>query len=86
MTLAATEYDRVVDTFESCTTQQWAMATDCPEWDVRVMAGHMLGMAQMIATVPELVRQQVTSQRSAKRNGSVSIDSLTALQVTRTQA
>lgn len=83
MTLAATEYDRVVSTFEACTNEQWAMATDCPEWDVRAMAGHMLGMAQMIATVPELVRQQVTSQRSAKRNGSVSIDSLTALQVTK---
>jgi uncharacterized protein (TIGR03083 family) len=81
MTLAATEYDRVVSTFEACTTAQWAMPTDCPGWDVRAMAGHMLGMAQMVATVPELVRQQVTSQRSAKGNGSLSIDSLTALQV-----
>ena len=81
MTLAATEYDRVVNMFEDCTTEQWATATDCPGWDVRAMAGHMLGMAQMVGTVPELVRQQVTSQRSAKKNGSVSIDSLTALQV-----
>ena len=82
MTLAATEYDRVVTVFEECTPEQWEMPTDCPGWDVRAMAGHMLGMAQMVATVPELVRQQVASQRCAKRNGgSVSIDSLTALQV-----
>jgi uncharacterized protein (TIGR03083 family) len=81
MTLAATEYERVVTMFESCTPQQWALPTDCPGWDVRAMAGHMLGMAQMIATVPELVRQQVTSQRSAKKTGQLSIDSLTALQV-----
>ncbi len=81
MTLAATEYDRVVTVFEECTTQQWAMTTVCPGWDVRAMAGHMLGMAQMVATVPELLRQQATSQRSAKKNGRSSIDSLTALQV-----
>jgi uncharacterized protein (TIGR03083 family) len=81
MTLAATEYERVVTMFESCTPQQWATPTDCPGWDVRAMAGHILGMAQMIATVPELVRQQMTSQRSAKKTGELTIDSLTALQV-----
>jgi uncharacterized protein (TIGR03083 family) len=81
MTLAATEYERVVTMFESCTPQQWAIPTDCPGWDVRAMAGHMLGMAQMIATVPELVRQQMTSQRSAKKTGGLTIDALTALQV-----
>jgi uncharacterized protein (TIGR03083 family) len=81
MTLAATEYERVVAMLESCTPQQWAIQTDCPGWDVRAMAGHMLGMAQMIATVPELVRQQITSQRSAKKTGELTIDSLTALQV-----
>lgn len=81
MTLAATEYERVVSMFESLTPQQWAMPTDCPGWDVRAMAGHMLGMAQMVATVPELVRQQATSQRTAKKDGGPSIDALTALQV-----
>jgi uncharacterized protein (TIGR03083 family) len=81
MTLAATEYDRVVTMFKEFTVEQWAMSTDCPGWDVRAMAGHMLGMAQMVATLPELIRQQATSQRSAKKNGGVSIDSLTALQV-----
>jgi len=81
MTLAATEYDRVVTVFEECTPEQWEMPTVCPGWDVRAMAGHMLGMAQMVATVPELVRQQATSQRSAKKEGGLSIDSLTELQV-----
>ena len=81
MTLAATEYDRVVTVFEECTTEQWEMPTVCTGWDVRAMAGHMLGMAQMVATVPELVRQQATSLRSAKKNGGSSIDALTALQV-----
>jgi uncharacterized protein (TIGR03083 family) len=81
MTLAATEYERVVTMFESCTPQQWDTPTDCPGWDVRAMAGHMLGMAQMIATVPELVRQQMASGIAAKKKGVLSIDALTALQV-----
>ena len=81
MTLAANEYDRVVTVFEECTTEQWETPTVCTGWDVRAMAGHMLGMAQMVATVPELVRQQATSLVSAKKNGGSSLDALTALQV-----
>ena len=41
MTLAATEYDRVVTVFEECTTEQWEMATVCTGWDVRAMAGEV---------------------------------------------
>ena len=81
MTLAATEYDRVTMLFESLTADQWAQPTDCPGWDVRAMAGHMLGMAQMIATVPALVRQQTAAQRGAKKTGALMIDVLTAAQV-----
>jgi uncharacterized protein (TIGR03083 family) len=81
MTLAATEYARVVTMVENLTPHQWAMPTECPGWDVRAMAGHMLGMAQLVATVPELVRQQVASQRGAKRSGTSPLDALTALQV-----
>jgi uncharacterized protein (TIGR03083 family) len=79
--LAATEYERVADLLAQLTVEQWAAPTDCPEWDVRSMAGHMLGMAQMVATVPEMVRQQVISSRRAKRDGCATIDALTALQV-----
>ena len=81
MTLAATEYDRVVTVFEHLTPEQWALPTECPGWDVRAMAGHVLGMAQMVATVPELVRQQLASQKAAKKTGALTIDALTALQV-----
>jgi len=81
MTLAATEYERVVTVFEQLTPRQWALPTDCADWNVRAMAGHVLGMAQMVATVPELVRQQVASARAAKKSGAATIDALTALQV-----
>jgi hypothetical protein len=45
------------------------------------MAGHMLGMAQMAASLPEMLRQQVATMRRAKRDGGPSIDAMTALQV-----
>jgi uncharacterized protein (TIGR03083 family) len=79
--LAATEYERVADLLEGLSAAQWLAPTDCPAWDVRAMAGHMLGMVQMIASVPELVRQQATGTRRAKRAGGEVIDSVTALQV-----
>jgi uncharacterized protein (TIGR03083 family) len=81
MRLAATEYERIDALLESITADQWALPTECPGWDVRAVAGHILGMAQMIATVPELARQQMAAQKGAKKTGMVMIDVLTALQV-----
>lgn len=81
MELAATEYERVADLLDQLTAEQWAADTDCPDWDVRAMAGHMLGMIQMAASLPEMIRQQAASTRRAKREGGPMIDALTALQV-----
>jgi uncharacterized protein (TIGR03083 family) len=79
--LAATEYERVADLLDGLSPDQWLAPTDCPPWDVRAMAGHMLGMVQMTAGIPEMVRQQAPATRRAKRAGGEMIDSLTALQV-----
>jgi len=81
MRLAATEYDRVVALLERLTPQQWAAPTDCPGWDVRAMAGHVLGMTRMTTSVREIARQQVKAGRRTKRDGGLAIDGLTALQV-----
>jgi uncharacterized protein (TIGR03083 family) len=81
MQLAATEYERFASTLEALTPDQWTAGTDCPGWDVRAMAGHVLGMAQMAASLPEMMRQQVGSMRRQKRDGGLAIDALTALQV-----
>ena len=51
--------------------------TDCADWDVRAMAGHVLGMAEMAASLPEQARQM----RAARRASGSFIDALTALQV-----
>lgn len=78
MRLAATEYQRVVDLLTSLRPPDWTKPTECPGWDVRAMAAHLLGMAEMAASIREQARQV----KSAEKHGGVFIDALTALQVT----
>jgi hypothetical protein len=80
MRLAAAEYDRCAEMFRSLRPAQWALATDCPAWNVRQMAAHMLGMAEMAASIRENVRQQRKAARLAGSGGSY-LDALTQLQV-----
>lgn len=77
MRLAATEYDRVVALLEGLAPQDWAKPTDCPAWDVRAVAAHLLGMAEMSASMRESMRQV----KAAQARGGVFIDDLTDLQV-----
>ncbi len=79
--LAATEYDRVLAVLERLTPGQWAAPTECPGWDVRAMAGHLLGMMQMVTSVEETARQQLAARQRAQRDGGLRIDALTAVQV-----
>lgn len=77
MRLAPTEYERVTTMLAGLTAQDWARPTECPGWDVRAMAGHVLGMAEMAASIRESVRQQ----RAAGKRTEVGVDAVTALQV-----
>jgi uncharacterized protein (TIGR03083 family) len=77
MRLAATEYQRFAELLRSLSPQDWATPTRCPGWDVRAMAAHLLGMAEMAASLREQRRQM----RLATNAGGVFIDALTALQV-----
>ncbi|WP_369259375.1 maleylpyruvate isomerase family mycothiol-dependent enzyme [Geodermatophilus amargosae] len=78
MRLAATEYGRFVDLLRSLDPDEWVRRTDCPGWDVRAVAGHMLGMARMVASVGGFVTQNAAAARAGG-----GIDALTALQVRR---
>lgn len=75
--LAVTEYGRFLDLLRSLSPEDWTRPTDCPAWDVREIAAHCLGMAEMAASVRENLRQN----REAGRRGGVLIDALTGLQV-----
>ena len=77
MRLAEVEYERFATTLVGLRPQDWSNPTDCPGWDVRAMAGHVLGMAEMAASLRETRRQQ----QAAQRRGGVFIDALTAHQV-----
>ncbi|HEY6531301.1 MAG TPA: maleylpyruvate isomerase family mycothiol-dependent enzyme [Acidimicrobiales bacterium] len=79
--LATTEYARLADLLRSLSPQEWILPTDCPEWDVRSMAGHCVGMATDFTSFGRLVRSQVASMRAARRNGTEPIDEMTAQQV-----
>ena len=80
MGLAVTEYDRCAELFRSLAPAQWALPTDCPAWNVRQMAAHMLGMAEMAASIRGNLRQQRKAAKLAGTGG-VYLDALTQLQV-----
>jgi uncharacterized protein (TIGR03083 family) len=81
MRLAADEYVRLADLFADLTPEEWHRPTECPGWDVRAMAGHCVGMAQMVTSLRETGRQLVRSTVAARRSGRPQIDELTDLQV-----
>jgi uncharacterized protein (TIGR03083 family) len=74
--LAATEYDRLLALLRDLALEDWSRSTDCPSWDVRAMAAHVLGMAEMASSVRETARQ---NRLAGKAGGG--IDALTGLQV-----
>ena len=81
MERAAEEYQRLRETLGRLEERDWAAPTSCPGWDVRAMAGHCLGMAAMMSSVRETLRQQRLANRNAARDGVPMIDALTGLQV-----
>lgn len=81
MRLAAEEYRRFAETLAGLDADDWTAATDCPAWDVRALASHVVGMAEMPAGIREGARQQRQAGRDAEAHGLEFIDALTALQV-----
>lgn len=77
MALAATEYERFLAQLRHLQPADWARSTDCPGWDVRALVGHVVGMTEMSASLPEQLKQM----RAAGKAGGEFIDALTALQV-----
>jgi uncharacterized protein (TIGR03083 family) len=75
--LAETEYRRYLDQLTTLDSDDWTRPTDCPAWDVRAMAGHNLGQAEMAGSLPEMVRQFVAMGRREEEG----VDALTAHQV-----
>ena len=75
--LAADENARLLGVLRQLGPDDWTRPTECPDWDVKALVGHVVGMAEMAAGVPEQIRQM----RAAGKAGGSFIDALTALQV-----
>jgi len=59
----------------------WSRSTDCPDWDVRQMGCHMVGMAAMATGPREQKRQQRKAAAVVAAHGTRPLDALTDLQV-----
>jgi uncharacterized protein (TIGR03083 family) len=74
--LAADEYERILAVLRDLGPDDWNRPTDCPGWNVRMLTAHLLGAAEMAASVRELAHQ---NRLAGKEGGG--IDALTAVQV-----
>ena len=81
MRLAAREYDRFADAVSSLALDDWTLPTDCPDWDVRRLVCHTVGMATMASSPWQTVRQQAKAARRARATGVDPLTALTAVQV-----
>jgi uncharacterized protein (TIGR03083 family) len=78
--LGRTETSRMVALLRDLRTPDWARPTDCTEWDVRSLAGHVLGMTETFTSVPVVARTMIGAGR-AKDASTTFIDAMTARQV-----
>jgi uncharacterized protein (TIGR03083 family) len=77
--LARTETARTAALLRSLSDDQWSRATDCAAWDVRALAGHVLGMTETFSGLRPFVRNMRAGAREAGTGPF--IDGLTAVQV-----
>jgi uncharacterized protein (TIGR03083 family) len=80
--LARQEFDRIGELLAALDDADWPRPTDCPDWDIRAVAGHILGMAQTFSSLRRFAADMTTAART--RHGRDLTDALTALQVQRT--
>jgi len=77
--LAVTENARVADLVRSLGDDDLGQPTDCPAWDVRAMAAHVLGMMEAFAGLREWMHQMRAGGKAA--GDGPFIDGMTAVQV-----
>jgi len=77
--LAAAENDRFVALVSSLTAEDWTKQTDCPAWDVRALASHVLGAMEANVSMREFVRQLRVGKKAA--GDRPDIDGMTEVQV-----
>jgi uncharacterized protein (TIGR03083 family) len=79
MAAAEEEYRRIGELLADLGDDDWRQRTDCTEWDVRELVAHLVGNAEMSASMREMRRQQKLGRKL--RPGRPDIDGMTAVQV-----
>lgn len=69
MALAAEEDARFLSLLRQLDTADWSRPTDCSRWDVRAVAGHVLGSAKDAASVRRSLRNQRRGAKLARELG-----------------
>lgn len=77
--LAAEENQRMLALLTSLNGDDWSKPTDCAGWDVRALAGHVLGGAEGFSSFGNLVHLMRAAKKEAGKGSFV--DGMTAVQV-----
>lgn len=77
--IASTENERFVALVRSLGAEGWTKRTDCPAWDVRAMASHVLGEMEGNVSVREFIHQLRAGKKAA--GDRPAIDGMTEVQV-----
>ncbi len=77
--LSATENQRVLELLRSLSDEEWAQPTDCPAWDVRALAGHVLGGMEGFSSLRRFVHIMRAASKAA--GDGPFADGMTAVQV-----
>jgi uncharacterized protein (TIGR03083 family) len=78
--IATTEYQRLVELLDTLADDDWSKPTDCTQWDVRDLAGHLLGAAEGFSSCRQLLHLMRAAKKEEARGGSF-IDGMTTTQV-----
>ena len=70
MQITAIENRKFAELMESLSPSQWSTPTECTLWDVRAMAGHLVGSAASQASPREFFRQKRGGKPICKELGS----------------
>ena len=77
--VAAIENERFVALVKSLAPDDWIKQTDCPAWDVRAMASHMLGEMEGNVSMRQFIHQWRAGNKAAGNRPA--IDGMTEVQV-----
>ncbi len=77
--LAAAENDRILGLLSSLSDDDWSKPTDCSAWNVRALAGHILGGMEGFCSFGQLIHMMRAAKKEAG-NGSF-VDGMTTVQV-----